>query len=106
MNKFTPNSTLTIDNTVYTIVLRKNNTILLSISSDDILVKPLPIKTIGDLEYVSLNNKTLFANDFEATTSSPIKMRDFTREEAERYQEYLSTLYKPIGVNINDPFIH
>ena len=106
MNKFTENSTLTIDDTVYTVALRRNDTILLSISSDDILIKALPIKRVGDLEYVSINNRTLFADNFESPIFSPIKMRDFTKEEAEKYQEYLSTLYKPIGANINDPFIH
>jgi hypothetical protein len=105
MNKFTPNSALTINNQTYTITLRQNSTLILSIEPDNI-IRTLPIKMIGSSEYITINNKTLFANDFEVPTPSPIKMRDFTKEEAEKYQEYLSTLYKPIGVNINDPIIH
>ena len=32
----------------------------------------------------------------------PVKMREFTPEEANAYQESLENIYKPIGVNILD----
>ncbi len=31
-----------------------------------------------------------------------VEMREFTKEEAEKYQEALEEIYKPIGVNIFD----
>ena len=93
MNTFTQNSTLTIEETTYTVTLRKQNTLLLSIVSEDTIIRQLPINTIGQHEYVTVNGKTLFANDFTGATSNTTKTRDFTKEEAEKFKEYLSTLW-------------
>ena len=101
MNTFAPNQTLTINNTTYTITLRQQNTIVLSILPDNI-IRTLPIQTIGQHEYIKFNNLTLFANDFTGPTSNEPKMRDFTKEEAQKYQEYLNTLYIPTGTNIRN----
>ena len=100
MNTFTSNSTLTINNITYTITLRQQNTLVLSILPDNI-IRTLPIQTIGQHEYIKVNNLTLFANDFTGATSNEPKMRDFTKEEAQKYQEYLNTLYIPTGINIH-----
>ena len=93
MNTFTPNQTLTINDTTYEVILRKQNFLILSIISDDMLIRQFPIKSIGQHECITVNNLTLFANDFTGPTSSAPVTRDFTKEEAEKFKEYLSTLW-------------
>ena len=93
MNAFTLNSTLTINDTTYEVILRKQNFLLLSIISDDMLIRKFPIKSIGQHEYITVNNLTLFANDFTGPTSSTPATRDFTKEEAKKFKDYLSTLW-------------
>ena len=42
-------------------------------------------------------------NSYEqATKLFGVKMRDFTKDESERYQKSLEKIYKPTGVNILD----
>ena len=65
--------------------------------SSDVLFKTLPIKTVGQFEYISFDNKTLFAKDFIVPeTKRNIKTYDFTKEDAEKYKEYLLTLRRDL----------
>ena len=91
MNTFTSNQTLTIDDITYTVTLRKKDFLLLSFDDQ---IRSLPIKTIGQYEYVTVNGLTLLANDFTGPSNSVPVTRDFTKEEAEKFKEYLSTLWK------------
>ena len=90
MNSFIQNQTLTINDTTYTVTLRKKDFLLLSFDDQ---IRSLPIKTIGQYEYITVNGLTLLANDFTGPDYSTTVTRDFTREEAEKFKEYLSTLW-------------
>ena len=93
MYTFIPNQTLTINDTTYTVTLRKKDFLLLRIDSDDTIIRQFPIKTIGQCEYITVNGLTLLANDFTGPSNSAPITRDFTKEEAEKFKEYLSTLW-------------
>ena len=90
MNSFIQNQTLTINDTTYTVTLRKKDFLLLSFDDQ---IRSLPIKTIGQYEYVTANGIILFANDFTGPSNRAPVTRDFTKEEAEKFKEYLSTLW-------------
>jgi hypothetical protein len=100
MNTFVQNQTLKINDTTYTVSFVQKEFIMLNISTDkssDILFKTLPIKTVGQFEYVSFDSKTLFAKDFILPESKrTIKTYDFTKEDAEKYKEYLLTLRRDL----------
>ena len=93
MNTFIQNQTLEKDNVIYTVTLRKKDFLLLRIESDDIIIRQFPIRMIGQYEYVTVNGFTLLANDFTGPSNSVPVTRDFTKEEAEKLKEYLSTLW-------------
>jgi hypothetical protein len=91
MNTFTINQTLTKNNITYTIKLRQKDNLLISFNDQ---TRSLPIKTIGQFKYITINGLTLFANDFEtANNIGTVKTYDFSKEEADKYKEYLLTLY-------------
>ena len=96
MNIFVQNQTLKINNTIYTVYFVQKEFLVLNISVDessDMIFKTLPIKTVGQFEYISFDGKTLFAKDFEIPgIKRNIKTYDFTKEDAEKYKEYLLTL--------------
>ena len=61
---------------------------------------------INDISTASLMPKKIEIkeeNSYEqATKLFGVKMRDFTKDESERYQKSLEKIYKPTGVNILD----
>ena len=90
MKTFTANQTLTINDITYTVTLRKKDFLLLSFDDQ---IRSLPIKTIGQYECITVNGLTLLANDFTGPSYSAPVTRDFTKEEAEKFKDYLSTLW-------------
>lgn len=100
MNTFVQNQTLKINDATYTVSFVQKEFLMLNIStnkSSDLLFKTLPIKTVGQFEYISFDGKTLFAKDFTVPeTKRNIKTYDFTKEDAEKYKEYLLTLRRDL----------